>query len=413
MLLNKPTTLSDNNAANNKQRSLLSNLKNFLRWLVILSILSTTVGTASAGFLQSLEWVTQFREQHIWIIAFLPLAGLLVGLLYHYYGKEVEAGNRVLIDTIRQPKTIIPFRMVPFVYLGTMATHLFGGSAGREGTAMQMAAGIADQLSRPFKLTPEQRSVLIIAAVAAGFGSLFGTPMAGAVFALEFIFWKRIHYNAVLPAIAASFGADYITKCWNTPHTAFFINTVPTISSGNLLYTLLAGVIFGACAALFIRLMHRCKLFFSNNISFPPWRPFLGGILIATAVWAMGSTQYIGLGIPTILASFDTALPSYNFLIKMVFTVVTLSAGFKGGEVTSLFFIGAALGSALSLFIPLPTALLAGMGFVAVFAGASKTPIACSIMAMELFGYESAVFISLACCMAYFASGKKSIYSTA
>jgi len=157
-----------------------------LKWLSISIIIGALVGTASAGFLQSLEWATNFRENHLWLIALLPVAGFLIGLLYYYWGKDVEAGNNLLIDTIHDPKGIIPFKMAPFVYLGTIATHFFGGSAGREGTALQMAGAIADQLTKPFKLDKNERKTLIIAAIAAGFGSIFGTPLAGAVLGLKF-----------------------------------------------------------------------------------------------------------------------------------------------------------------------------------------------------------------------------------
>src|SRR5690606_10600557 len=150
------------------------------KWMVIAAALGLCVGTVSAGFLFSLEWATAVRESNRWLIAFLPVAGLIIGWVYHHWGRTVEAGNNLLIDTIHKPGKVIPFKMAPFVYVGTIATHLFGGSAGREGTALQMAGAIADQFSKPLRLTPNERKVLIIAAVAAGFGSVFGTPLAGA-----------------------------------------------------------------------------------------------------------------------------------------------------------------------------------------------------------------------------------------
>jgi H+/Cl- antiporter ClcA len=381
-----------------------------LKWTIISIVISICIGSASALFLYSLEWATSFRETHIWIITLLPLAGFLIGLLYHYYGKEANGGNNLLIDTIHKPEKQIPFRMAPLIFIGTVATHLFGGSAGREGTALQMAGAIADLFRKPFRLSKHDASVLLIAATAAGFGSVFGTPLAGAVFGLEFYLIGRLRYNALFPAFISSIIADLVTKAWQAHHTHYTIPFVPDISSLNIVYAVLAGIAFGLCATAFSKGLHSASNLFKNKIAYPPLRPVIGGIIVIALVWIIDSTEYIGLGIPTIVNSFNEQLVPYAFLLKIIFTIITLSAGFKGGEVTPLFFIGAALGNMLSLFIPLPMALLAGMGFVAVFAGATNTPLACSIMAIELFGSDCGVYVAIGCIVAYLISGHTGIY---
>ncbi len=385
--------------------------KYLFKWVFLCVIIGVLVGSASAIFLISLKWATVYRESHTWLIFLLPVAGLAIGLAYHYWGKDVVKGNNQLIDEFHAPKAVVPLKMAPLVFLGTVITHLFGGSAGREGTAVQMGGSIADQFVKLFDLTPEDRKILLIVGVSAGFASVFGTPLAGGIFALELFFLKRIRLNTILPGFLAAFIADYVCHVpWTVDHVVYEIPFSPPLHLSEWGWVILAGICFGLAARLFSWATHAWHLAFQQKVAYPPLRPVVGGVFIVVAIIALGTTKYIGLGIPTIVAAFTDDLPPYDFLLKIALTSFTLGAGFKGGEVTPLFFIGATLGNLLYWFIPLPLALLAGMGFVAVFAGASNTPIASIMMGIELFGLESGVYIAIACAVAYLCSGHKGIY---
>jgi H+/Cl- antiporter ClcA len=381
-----------------------------MRWIGISVVAGAMAGTASAILLASLEWATATREAHRWIIAFLPIAGLFTGLLYQYFGASVEAGNNLLIDEIHDPKAVIPFRMTPLVLLGTLVTHLFGGSAGREGTALQTGASLADQLTRPLRLGDHNRRILLMAGMSGGFASVFGTPLAGAVFGLEVLSIGRLRYDSIFPCFLSAVVADRVTILWGIHHTLYRIPFVPTTSVPGLLAAMVAGVVFGVTGMLFATATHALTRYGKRLIGYAPLRPVLGGVLVSAAVFIIGTTKYIGLGIPTIVAAFAGPLPPWDFAAKFAFTVVTLGLGFKGGEVTPLFFIGATLGNALGYVLPLPMPLLAGMGFCAVFAGAANTPLASTLMAMEMFGSESGVYVGIACVVSYVFSGHAGIY---
>jgi len=382
-----------------------------LKWLLIAGLVGILSGSASALFLISLSWLTDYREQNFWLYYLLPPAGLIVGLMYYYLGKSVEGGNNQLIDEIIQPQKRIPWHMTPLVLVGTLITHLVGGSAGREGTAVQMGGSLADQLSRFFPFSERDRKILLICGISAGFASVFGTPLAGTVFALEVYIIGRMRYEALIPALFAAVIADQACKLWGATHTNYLFDSITAVTPINLLLAFLAGIIFAFAGWLFNHSIPFFKPYF-NRIPYPPLRPFAGGIIVLLLLLLINDFRVAGLGIPTIVESFVTPQPYYLFILKILLTSLTLASGFKGGEVTPLFFVGATLGSVLSLFIPLPVSLLATMGFVAVFAAAANTPIACILMGIELFGGQNAIFIAIACLMAYLFSGHSGIYSS-
>ncbi len=385
------------------------------RWIPVSAAVGVMAGSASALLLVSLDLATRVRESHVWLILLLAPAGWLVGLVYKHYGSSVEAGNNLILEETHDPSTMIPLRMTPLILAGTFITHLFGGSAGREGTAIQTGASLADQLSRPLRLMPQDRRILLMAGISAGFASVFGTPLAGALFGIEVLAIGRISYDAIAPCFMAAFAGDLVTKAWGVHHTEYLVTGVPAMSIKGVLSAMVAGVAFGLAGMGLAKLTHLVSRAARRYIPSAPLRPAAGGLLITIAVFGIGTSntlRYLGLGIPTIVASFHSQLPPYEFVFKTLFTAVTLGTGLKGGEVTPLFYIGSTLGNALSHLLPLPSSLLAGMGFVAVFAGAANTPIASTFMAVELFGAEAGAFAGIACVISYLFSGHAGIYKS-
>ncbi|MFC7419937.1 voltage-gated chloride channel family protein [Iodobacter arcticus] len=388
----------------------LTVLRALLKWLLLAILVGILAGTASAFFLFSLEWATAQRLANPWLLAGLPLAGAMVGWVYWRFGKQVEAGNNLLIEEINEPQKIIPLRMAPLVLGGTVVSHLFGASVGREGTAVQMGAALADQLTRLFRLKNGDRRVLLMAGMSAGFASVFGTPLAGAIFGFEVLVIGRMRVDAIWPCLVAAVVADQVGLLWGVQHTHYLIGGIPAISLWVLAAVLLAGAIFGVVARCFANATHLLAGGMKKLIHYPPLRPFVGGLVIALAAWFLGAERYLGLGIPMIVESFQHPMAQYDFAAKFAFTVASLGSGFKGGEVTPLFYIGATLGNVLAPVLNLNFAFLAGLGFVAVFAGAANTPIASTLMAMEMFGAEIGIYAALACVVSYLFSGHTGIY---
>ncbi|WP_313641992.1 voltage-gated chloride channel family protein [Paenibacillus sp.] len=396
-----------------KKKSHFALWSTFIKWIVLGSVVGLLSGTASAFFLKSLDYVTDVRLEHPWLLYLLPLGGVLVSFIYMRYGKNSAKGNNLILEQIQDGSETIPLRMAPLVLFGTLVTHLFGGSAGREGTAVQMGGSLAEWFGKLIKISPMDRKILLMCGISGGFGSIFGTPLAGTLFGLEVVTIGLISQQALLPCFVASFVGDLVTtRLWGVHHTHYVVNEFPALSLSIILKVVLASVIFGLVSMLFSELTHFLKKTFTAMISNPMLKGLVGGLIIIALVFLVGSRDYLGLGIPLIKDSFEGDVSPFAFLWKLIFTVFTLGTGFQGGEVTPLFAIGATLGNALAGILHVYGPFLAALGFIAVFCGATSTPIACFLMGIELFGSEGAIYMFIACVVSYLFSGHSSIYTS-
>jgi H+/Cl- antiporter ClcA len=381
------------------------------QWLLLGGLVGLVSGVASALFLYLLDLVTDWRERHTALVYTLPVAGLVLGVVYERWGKPIRGGNNLVIDSVHEGDARIPLRMAPMVLLGTVLTHLFGGSAGREGTAVQMGGSLADAVAWRFRVPAATRRELLAAGIAGGFGSVFGTPIAGTLFGLEVVVIGRMGYEALLPSLVAAVVGDLVTRGLGILHTPYPVPaplplTVPLLGK----WLVFAGAV-AVVAVLFVELTHRLKKAGERHVPALPVRMALGGALVVALWWLVGTDAYLGLGVPTILRAFvDPQLPVEAFALKLLFTAVTLSAGFLGGEVTPLFFIGAALGNVLARLLGLPLDMGAAVGLAAMFAAAANTPLALSIMAVELLGASVLPHVVIVSTLAYLLTGHRGIY---
>jgi H+/Cl- antiporter ClcA len=380
-------------------------------WLVCIFV-SLLIGLASSLFLQSLDWVTEQRIRNDNWLLLLPLAGFLIGYVYNKWGQTITKGNNLLLDEFHVPQGGIPFKMSVFIFGSTLLTHLVGGSAGREGTAVQMGGAIAHPFKHFLTANSYPAKFLIVIGISAGFAAVFGTPWAATIFALEVIWVGKSWYKYLLPSVVSAFVAHYSCLFFGSNHTEYIKPILPAISITTFLWIVPAAIGFGLTARLFTSTVHLVQTLFKKQVGYPPLRPAVGGVIILIFALLLNLKPYLGLGIPSILDSFEYAQSYEVWLLKLGLTALTLGCGFKGGEVTPLFFIGATLGSALSLWLPLPVSFLAATGFVAVFAGAANTPISCAVLGMELFGIDMGIYILLCSIIAYYFSGKQGIYAS-
>jgi H+/Cl- antiporter ClcA len=402
-------------------------IKQLLRWAVLIAPVALLIGSTVALFLRLLSLAIHFRFGHSWLVILLPLAGLLIHFIYKTIGKSTERGNNLILEQIYLEEGHVPARMAPVIFATTIITHLFGGAAGREGTAVQIGGSMAAWYANWLKLKGIDMRMLLTAGVAAGFGAVFGTPLTGAIFALEVVTIGRIRYDALLPALIGGVAGDMAVNLWQVAHVHYQIDAVvpngselPHYGETLLLVAkaILSSAAFGLASLLFIQMVTAVKGACSKVFKYKWMIPVVGGLTIIGLTLLLGKPDYLSLGVDaeypgavTITSAFHLGgSDTWSWLWKTIYTSVTLGTGFKGGEVTPLFYIGATLGNTLSGLLNAPASLFAALGFIAVFAGATNTPLACTMMGVELFGAEHALLFALACFTAFFFSGHSGIY---
>lgn len=392
----------------NKSQTIVLSLK-----YVLLAILTgVLVGIIDAVFGRGLLAISDFRTGHyLYLIPFLPFAGLLITWLYHYFSETSLKGMTLVFETGQKKREDIPLLLIPLVMSGTWITHLFGGSAGREGVAVQIGAALSHALGRRFHL-PKDSRVMLIAGMAAGFGGLFQTPLAAVFFSMEVIFAGKIQYEALLPALIASYISAY------TSHTLglekFYVplkDTLEISDAGMAVRLIVLGIIFGLTGRLFSFLLAKSKKFFGEKIKNPYFRIGVISIPLALILFLLYNGRYSGLGTNLISAAFSgRTIYSYDWILKLLLTILTLAIGYQGGEVTPLFSIGASLGIVLGRILSISPVHCAALGYAAVFAGATNTLLAPVLIGLEVFGANNMVPFLIVCIFAYLVNGNKSIY---
>ena len=389
--------------------SRMRSLKQLLAGLGIAALAGLGSGLASAVFLVALDAVTATRWRQPWLLFLLPVAGLLMVRAYATWGRGSERGVSLLLDVVHRRAPQVPWTMAPLVFGATLLSHLCGGSVGREGTAVQMGAALSHVWGRRFSSLVPDPSVAVLAGIAGGFGAVFGTPWAGALYAIELPVLGRFQWHRALQCLVASWLGHATCMALGVQHTTYPLAQALSLQpAGGLWQCALAAVVFGLAARLFVGSLRGWSLLFERLV-IPRWAlPVVSALVILALTQVLGTDAYLGIGItgrlpgdPSIVRCFEPGgVTAWSWGWKLLFTTVTLAGGFKGGEVTPLFFVGAALGNTLAMLAGWPVQEFAAMGFVAVFAAASHTPLACAVLGWELFGPELLLPALLTCLVA-------------
>lgn len=383
----------------------------FLRWLVFGAITGVVCGLVGAAFHISIDWVTATRKANDWLIFLLPFAGLLIVFIYHRANLRQDPGTNLVLDSI-QSKQHIPVRMAPLIFLGTIVTHLCGGSSGREGAALQIGGSMGEALGRLFRLKNTDINIIVICGMSAVFASLFGTPIAATIFSMEVISVGVIHYSAFVPCIVSASIAYGITQKCNIVNAAYPAITTSEFSVFLFIKIILLAMLCGLVSMLFCIVIHESGHIYNKLLPNAYYRIFIGGCLVVALTMLVGTRAYNGQGADMILLAMHENCPPFAFLLKIIFTALTLGAGFKGGEIVPALFVGATLGNVAGPLLGLDPTLGAAIGMIALFCSVVNCPLASVMLSVELFGHQSVLLFCIACAVSYVFSGYYGLYSS-
>ena len=384
-----------------------------LKYFIMAVIVGIIVGAIDALFGRVLIAISDFRTIHYqYLLPFLPIAGLVITAMYYVFSKLSLKGMKLVFEVGQQKTDSIPLLLIPLVMIGTWLTHLFGGSAGREGVAVQIGATLSHALGRKFNF-PENGRIMLVIGMAAGFGGLFQTPLSATFFAIEVIVIGKMDYEALLPALASAYIAAFTSYSLGLEKFSVVIkDTVNLSGTKTIISVICLGIIFGLVGRIFSFSLSRLKVFIGEKVMNPFIRIAAMAIPLATLLFVIHGSRYSGLGTNLISAGFaGQPIYSYDWLLKLLFTIFTLAIGFQGGEVTPLFSIGTSLGVILGGLLGLPPMLCAALGYAAVFGSATNTLIAPIMIGLEVFGGADMVLFVIVCVIAYGVNGDISIYA--
>lgn len=384
-------------------------MKLFSKWTLISIITGLTVGAFSTLFAFTMNMVTEYREKNDYILYFLPFAGLITVFLYNAFKFKNDKGTNLVISTIHA-QSDIPFKMAPLIFITTILTHLFGGSAGREGAALQLGGSIGNQLGRWFRLDDADKRVVILCGMSAAFSAVFGTPLAAAVFSMEVVSIGVMYYAALVPCAFSSLIATYFATNFGVRGEDFKFIEFPSLTFLNTFEIICLAVLCAGLSIVFCIMLHKTGDLFRKYLKNPYIRIFIAGAVIVGMSLLLNTRDYNGAGIPIISKALQGEAVPYAFILKMIFTAVTIEAGFRGGEIVPSFFIGATFGCMFGSIVGFSPSVCAAVGLISLFCGVTNCPITSILISFELFGADGIPYFLIAVAISYFMSGYYGLY---